>query len=383
MTPLPRLRIAMMLESDGPGGAEMMVFRLSEELRERGHTIVPVGPANGCGWLADLFRAAGVTPEVFRMRWPIDPHCVAGLVQLFRKHRVDAVHSHEFTMAVYGAASSRLLGLPQVITMHGGFNSCKTRRRRIALRWAMRQSDHTVMVSRATQRQFAADLGLSESRITVVPNGVPVRRGNAERVRNEFGVRPGECILLAVGTLERHKGHKILLEALARLEGQRLVAPWKLIIAGGRGGDQHQALMDYVRDEGLDARVHIVTNRNDIPDLLALTDIFVMPSLFEGLPMALLEAMIAGKAIVASATSGIPEAIANPCEGLLVPPADVAALAEALRTLIADTGLRIALGDAAAKRARRDFTVQIMADRYEMLYGEASSRRRLPSSPGK
>jgi len=383
MTALARLRIAMMLESDGPGGAEMMVFRLSEELRERGHTIIPVGPADGCGWLSDLFRGTGVSSEVFRLRRPIDPHCVRGLMQVFRKHRVNAVHSHEFTMAVYGAASSRLLGLPQVITMHGNYNTCKARRRRIALRWAMRQSDHTVMVSRATQRVFAADLGLAESRTTVVPNGVPVRFGNAERVRKEFGVQPGECVLLAVGTLERRKGHQILLEALAHLEGRGLITPWKLIIAGGRGGDQHQALQDFVRDEGWDERVHIVTNRNDISDLLALADIFVMPSLWEGLPMALLEAMIAGKAIVASAASGIPEAITTGREGLLVPPADVGALAEALQSLLADPVRRVALGEAAATRAHSDFTVQVMADRYEMLYADASRRRGSPNSNGR
>jgi glycosyltransferase involved in cell wall biosynthesis len=129
--------------------------------------------------------------------------------------------------------------------------------------------------------------------------------------------------------------------------------------------------------------VHIVTNRNDIPDLLALADIFVMPSLWEGLPMALLEAMIAGKAIVASAASGIPEAIANGREGLLVPPADVGALAEALLSLLADPVRRAALGEAAATRSHRDFTVQIMADRYEMLYADASRRRGFPNSSGR
>src|SRR5450759_1494058 len=138
MTPLPRLRIAMMLESDGPGGAEMMVFRLSEELRRRGHTVVPVGPAHGVGWLGDLFRRGGFSPEVFRLRRPVDPGCVHGLVQLFKEHRIDAVHSHEFTMAVYGTAAARLLGLPHVITMHGGFKACTALRRRIALRWAIR-----------------------------------------------------------------------------------------------------------------------------------------------------------------------------------------------------------------------------------------------------
>jgi glycosyltransferase involved in cell wall biosynthesis len=378
MTLAPRLRIAMMLESDGPGGAEMMVFRLSEELRDRGHTILPVGPAHGVGWLGDLFRGAGMSPEVFRLRSPVDPECVRGLVHLFRQHRIDVVHSHEFTMAVYGAASSRLLNLPQVITMHGGFKVCKALRRRVALRWAMRNSDHTVMVARATQRQFATDLGLNEGRFTVVPNGVPARSGDATRVRAEFGITKGECVLLAVGTLELHKGHRVLLDALASLVRGGLSAPWKLIIAGGRGGDQHEALLNFVRAEGLVDRVQIVTNRDDIPNLLALADVFVMPSLFEGLPMALLEAMIAGKAIIASATAGIPEAIVDGRDGLLVAPGDTAKLAEALRLLLTEAARRAALSEAAAARARREFTVKVMADRYEALYREARSVRRVP-----
>ena len=374
MKPIPRLRIAMMLESDGPGGAEMMVFRLSEELRRRGHTVLPVGPASGVGWLGDHFRRVGFTPEVFRLQRPIDPGCVRGLMNLFREHRIDAVHSHEFTMAVYGAAASRLLNLPHMITMHGGFKVWKALRRRIALRWAMRQSDHTVMVSRATRRQFATELGVDESLFTVIPNGVPPADGEAARVRAEFGIDEHDCVLLAVGTLERHKGHQVLLEALARLVSAGLSTSWKLIIAGGRGGDQHQSMLEYIRAEGLDQRVHIVLNRNDIADLLALADVFVMPSLWEGLPMAVLEAMVARKAIVASATAGIPEAIVDEREGLLVPPGEVAPLADALRLVFADPARRAALGEAAAARANRDFTVAVMAERYEALYASAYSR---------
>jgi glycosyltransferase involved in cell wall biosynthesis len=374
MTAVPPLRIAMMLESDGPGGAEMMVFRLSEELRRRGHTVVPVGPARGIGWLGDHFRRVGFSPEVFRLRRPIDPGCVRGLMNLFREHRIDAVHSHEFTMAVYGVAASRILNLPHVITMHGGFNVSKALRRRIALRWAMRQSDHSVMVSRATQRQFATDLGVDESAFTVVPNGVPAANGDAARVQTEFGVDQRDCVLLAVGTLERHKGHQVLLEALARLVSAGLDTPWKLIIAGGRGGDQHESLLDYIREMKLADRVSIVTNRNDIPDLLALADVFVMPSLFEGLPMALLEAMLARKAIIASRTAGIPEAIVDGRDGLLVAPSDVGALADALRTLLTNPVRRAALAEAASVRAEKEFTVSVMAQRYESLYMAALTR---------
>jgi glycosyltransferase involved in cell wall biosynthesis len=165
----------------------------------------------------------------------------------------------------------------------------------------------------------------------------------------------------------------VLLEALSQLERAKDKVPWRLIIAGGRGGDQHDSLIEFAEETGLNDRVHVVTNRNDIPDLLALADIFVMPSLFEGLPMALLEAMIAGKAIVASATSGIPEAIESGREGLLVTPGDVGALARALQSLLTDEARRGTLGDAAARRAGGEFTVQVMADRYEALY--ASSAR--------
>ena len=358
----------MMLESDGPGGAEMMVFRLSEELRRRGHTVVPVGPARGVGWLGDHFRRVGFTPEVFRLQRPIDPGCVRGLIELFREHDIDAVHSHEFTMAVYGAAAARLLNLPHVITMHGGFTVTKVLRRRIALRWAMRQSDHTVMVSRATQHQFAKELGVNEGMFTVVPNGVSLGDGDARRARAEFRIDERDCVLLAVGTLERHKGHQVLLEALARLVSAGLDAPWRLIIAGGRGGDQQGSLLNYVREMRLDNRVSIVTNRDDIPDLLALADVFVMPSLFEGLPMALLEAMLARKAIIASRTAGIPEAIVDGREGLLVTPSDVAGLADALRTLLTDPVRRAALADAAWLRAEKEFTVSVMAEGYERLY---------------
>lgn len=375
MTDVPSLRIAMMLESDGPGGAEMMVLRLSEELRRRGHTVLPVGPAHGVGWLGDHFKRVGFTPATFRLQRPIDPGCVRGLVSLFREHRIEAVHSHEFTMAVYGAAAARLLNIPHLITMHGGLNVGKTLRRRVALRWAMRQSHHTVTVSRATQRQFATALTVDESVFGVVPNGIAPAVGDAARVRSEFGIETQDCVLLAVGTLERHKGHQVLLEALALLNSVGLPPRWKLIIAGGRGGDQHQALRDYVRENGLGDRVHIVLNRNDVADLLALADVFVMPSLWEGLPMALLEAMLAGKAIVASAIAGIPEAIAGGHEGLLVPPADAPALADALRSLLVGPARRTELGQAAAERAKRDFTVTVMADRYEALYAKGVGER--------
>jgi glycosyltransferase involved in cell wall biosynthesis len=362
------LRIAMMLESDGPGGAEIVLMQLSEELARRGHTVVPVGPENRSGWLAGELRQRGFEPEVFHLRSPFDWGCVTGLRKLFRDHQIDVVHSHEFTMAIYGAIAARLERTRHVITFHGSQTMHQALRRRIAVRWAMRNSAATVAISAATRAQLDRDLGLRPGVLGVVLNGVPERAGDGERIRRELGVRPGEIVLLAVGNLDPRKAHIVLLEALHGLGSEGMTAPWRLVIAGGRGGTEKLKLEEFARRHGFADRVHILLQRNDVPDLQAAADIFVMPSLWEGLPLAVLEAMLAGNPVVASRVSGIPEAVGEGEEGLLVPPGEVPALANALRKLIESPDLRREMGERASRRGRAQFTVGAMADNYLRLY---------------
>lgn len=363
--------------TDGPGGAEMMVFRLAHELRERGCAVVPILPRGGYGWLGGLLRDDGFAPVEVELstRW-FDVACVRSLMRVFREHAIDVVHSHEFDFAVLGTPAARLARRPHVITLHGGLVATTTFKRRAALRLAMRGSAATVAVSAATRDRFAGDLGVSRDAFVVIHNGVPEAAGDAQRVREEFRCATDDVVVLAVGTLERNKGHHVLIEALRRFGERRPDAPWKLIIAGGRGGDQHEPLLRQVRDLGLENRVHIVTGRNDIPDLQALADIFAMPSFVEGLPMAMLEAMVAGNAVVASDTGGIPEALAGGSEGILVPPGDVEALSLALGDLIESPEYRENLGRAAAIRSRQEFTVGVMAERYHSLYESVIIRRK-------
>lgn len=114
------MRVAMLLESDGPGGAERMLLHLAEELRRRGHWVSPVGPVEGCGWLADQFRARGFEPATYSVRRLLDWRGLRTLVHLLRRHEIDVVHSHDFTMSVYGASASLVRRIPHVLTMHGG-----------------------------------------------------------------------------------------------------------------------------------------------------------------------------------------------------------------------------------------------------------------------
>jgi len=168
----------------------------------------------------------------------------------------------------------------------------------------------------------------------------------------------------------------MLLEALVNLQNSGLSTPWKVILAAGRGGPEREFLQNYIREHRIEERVHIAMGRSDVADLLELADMFVMPSLWEGLPMALLEAMVAGKAIIASATAGIPEAITNGQEGILVPPGDLTALTAALRELLTDRARREELGIAASARSEQEFTVKVMADRYLAIYKRLLDERR-------
>jgi len=362
--------IAEMLESDGPGGAELVELRLAQALRDRGHTIVPVGPSAGCGWLAGQFREAGFDPQTFTLRRPLDWRCLQDMIAMLRRHRVDLVHSHEFTMAIYGTAAARWLGIPHVITMHGSQYVTSKWRRQVLLRWAFRSSAATIVVSRDTKRHLENELGLSDTMLRVVLNGVPMRPGDRSTVRAELGVSDDQVVLLAVGSLVPRKGHAVLIEALSTLG----IGSWTLAIAGG--GAERERLEALAEAKGLSRQVRILGHREDVPNLLAASDVFVMPSLWEGLPLALLEAMLAGKPVIASRTSGIPEAVADGVDGVLTTPGDVGELASALRGVISDPARRAALGEAARARAMASFTLDAMADGYEALFRELSTTRR-------
>jgi glycosyltransferase involved in cell wall biosynthesis len=361
-----RLTIALMIESAIMGGAEMVVLRLAHELRNRGHTVHPVVPQGREGWLLDQFRDHGFVWETYDLRRPVDPSLPRRLADQLHGRGVNVMHSHEFVMAVYGAAAARRLGCPHVITMHGNQNMTRKWQRRVALRWAFRRSNATVAVSEDTRRHLNRELGLRSDLVKVVPNGVPVRPGDGQRIRQELHVEPTELLLAAVGNLIPRKGHALLLEALADLRDEGADRPWQLAIAGG--GSERARLEGIIRDRRLEGRVHLLGTRTDVADLHAAADIFVMPSIWEGLPLAILESMFAGKAIVASDISGIPEAIAHEQNGLLTPPGDVVALKLALGRVMADDHLRGRLGRAALERAEREFTMGTMTDAYERLY---------------
>jgi glycosyltransferase involved in cell wall biosynthesis len=364
------LRVAHLIESDGPGGAESIVVQLAATLQAEGAWNVVFLPANGEGWLADQLNGSGVVIDHFHLSRPLSPACARSLAAAFARHRVDIAHSHEFSMAVYGAWAAKQAGIPHVITMHGGRYYAQRLRRRLALRAAIAVSRRTVAVSDSLARDLSRDLRFRRSRILTIPNGVRFVPPERTTVRDELQLGPDDRLLVSVGNLYPVKGHQHLIDALARLVGRY---PSLHLAICGRG-----KLADVLAARAhallVAEHVHLLGLRADIREILAAADVFVLPSLSEGLPLALLEAMFAGCPIVASDVGEVATALAGGDAGVLVPPGDPQALAAALDRLLSDPHRARALGASAVRRAAAEYDLSRMIRRYTSVYQELVGR---------
>jgi len=355
---------AHLIETNGPGGAERMLATVATELQAAGSRNVVIAPAEGERWLQSELAGSGVIVEPFRLDRPFSPAAARELEAVLRRHRVTVAHSHEFSMAVYGAWAARRAGVPHLFTMHGGRYYAERLRRRIALRIAARWSGSVVAVSEGLARHLSRDLWMRRSRIITIPNGVRQMPAAPSSLRRELGIFERATLIVAVGNLYPVKGHGFLLEALGQLHGS---FPELHVAIAGRGALESD-LRARAATLGVTDRFHLLGLRGDVPNVLAAADIFVLPSLSEGVPLALLEAMLAARPIVASAVGEVPTVLQYGDAGMLVQPGDAAALADALRGLLTEPQRARELSAAALKRATAEYTVDRMMQRYLGLY---------------
>jgi glycosyltransferase involved in cell wall biosynthesis len=363
-TDLGALRIAHLIESDGPGGAERVVSDLATNLQISGARNVVFLPENGEGWLARQLAGSGVAIEYFRLDRPLSPACARALTVAFRRHQIDVAHSHEFSMAVYGAAAAWRAGVPHVITMHGSRYYAGRLQRRVAMRAAIALSGQTVAVSHRLADHMSRDLLVRRSRIAMISNGVRALPPDRITLRDELQLASTDRLLVSIGNLYPVKGHQHLIEAMSLLSRRH---PTLHLAIGGRG-DLAERLTVFAHDHGCANRVHLLGLRSDVAALLAAADVFVLPSLSEGLPLALLEAMFAGCPIVASDVGEVGATLGHGGAGVLVAPGNPAALAAALDVLLTNPTRARELGERARRRAAAEYDVSQMVRRYSSTY---------------
>ncbi|WP_223910401.1 glycosyltransferase [Geobacter sp. AOG1] len=236
--------------------------------------------------------------------------------------------------------------------------------------------DTSIVVSEASADSLKANYPTSPDRVRCIHNGVDqtrfagVERIDVENVKQEFGISANDLVVASVGRLHPQKGYTYLLNAMLKLN--RNIPNVKLILVGD--GPLRADLGRLAVDLGLKDKVIFAGKRDDIPQLLAASDIYVNSSLFEGLPFSILEAMSAGVPVVATAVDGNKEIIYDPGSGILVPAEDAEGLANAISILANDSNRRRTLGMQGRDVVTKIFSIDLMLQKTEQLYREVAAR---------
>ena len=349
------------------GGAEMYVRRVAPLLCQSGWNLRVVTFVSG-GDLIDDLRAEGVLVIELGLRHNADLSVIARLDRLWRSDPPDLLHTHHYHAGLIGRIVAHRSGIaPVVVHQHGAERARSTLRSlldRATTIWVTRY----VSPCHAVARVLATREHIQPSRIEVIYNGVDpspfVVHPSRTTLPQGWPVPTGAKVVGSVGRLSPEKGQRWLLEALALLihKGQDLHA---VLVGEGRS---LRDLQNQAQHLGIADRVHFPGTQREVQDWLAHFDLFVLPSEWEGVSLALLEAMACGLPVIASNTGGTPEIVQDGETGLLVPPRDPKSLAGAMQRLLGDPFLRNQIGQSGRARVMESFSIQKTVSRLNQLY---------------
>jgi glycosyltransferase involved in cell wall biosynthesis len=355
------VRVVHVHRVGGIGGSERHLLTLLPALAERGIEPVFLGLDNPAGEPEPFYRELGV--ERVRLPCPrdLDPGLAWRVRRELRRLRPDVVHTHLVHADVYGALAAG--GVPLVSTKHND-DRFRVGPFRHVERALARKAVRVIAITEALRRFCVDRVGLPAAKVEVVHYGLdelPRPWGENREVTLPDGAR----VLLCVGRLAEQKGVDVAIEALRRIRERE---PAAVLVVLGEGPERPR--LETLAGDG----VYLPGRVGDVAAWYRRAELLVHPVRWEGFGLALLEAMLAGKPVVATRISSAPEIVADGETGLLVAPDGPAALAEAALALLADPTRAAALGAAGLTRARNEFSVARMADRTASIYASSAER---------
>lgn len=299
--------------------------------------------------------------------------CFKMLFSILRRERYDIVHTNGYFADIIAIPACKLLGIPHIATCHGFItNDKKLNIYNMFDRFILRFSNKIIAVSDGIKNELTKN-GIKESHVVVIQNAVEGNYNkelfsqNRQNKRQQLNIREREFVLGYIGRLSEEKGIKYLIEASSLLNESDITV--KVLIIGE--GPQKRQLEDLVKEEGIKHNVVFAGFQADIESWLPAMDVFVLPSLTEGTPMSLLEAMAFGIPVVASAVGGIPQVIVSGKNGILVSSGKSQEIADAVNTLYEDETLRKTLGEEAKRTIELKFNVDEWVKKVEAEYLKA------------
>ncbi|MEN8238830.1 MAG: glycosyltransferase [Actinomycetota bacterium] len=377
------------------GGAERSLVELLPRLDEDGVTpIVACLQYREVGFEAEV-RDAGYDVRLLPGRNRIGK--ARALRRLIKDESPDLVYTSLFDADLVGSLASIGIDVPIISNLaNTAYDPARLsdpnidERRLKVVRWvdgftSRHMTDHFHAVSQAVKDSTVETLGVDPRRITVVKRGRdPERLGrrSAERTarsRDMLGIPPEAEVVVTVGRQEYQKGHRYLIEAFARIAISR---PRARLLIAGREGRETESLEQQISESGLDSVISLLGHRSDVPDVLAASDLFVFPSLYEGLGGAMIEALALGLPVIATDLPALREVVREGENAILVPARDPDALSEAIDTLLDDQVKREILGNRSREIFDEEFRAEDAAERMiAMLAAVGSGTASEPTTP--
>ena len=349
------------------GGAEKLVVDFTEQTNRELFN-VSVCCLDNAGTLGEELKEKGVSVTVLGRKPGIDWALIFNLRKLLRENEIDVIHAHQYTSFFYAVLArnfSRKPGL--VFTEHGRFYPDRKSIKRVIFDPILSKFvSEIISISEATKEAMVKFDNFPEERIRVIYNGVMFKTHNVDLIqkRKELNVKPDDCILVTAARLDPIKNHDMLIRTMKRVAEIR--PECKLVIAGD--GSEYDRLSGEIKANGLSGTVRLLGYRNDIAEILMVSDIFLLSSLTEGTSVTLLEAMHAGLPAVVTDVGGNPEVLKDGETGFIVDSDDDKAMAEKILLLYKDRELAKRLGNASRERVEKLFSFKNMMNKYEDIY---------------
>jgi glycosyltransferase involved in cell wall biosynthesis len=355
------------IETSGLGGAENVLLNIASRVDRERYRPLALVPRKGL--LQDALEANGIRTHVIASRRWWDLRLPTGIARLCRENAVDLIHSHLPDQNFYSCLGGRLAGSRTLATFHGPveFRNARAPKERLKLGVVRSQATHVVAVCDVV-RQLLRQFGFAENRLSRIYNGVDREKyahASPAGLRAQFGWPASTRLVGMVANVRISKGYDHFVRAARRVLE---VAPdVRFVAAGDIDPVLGEPILALVKELGLEDRVKFLGFRSDVPAVLRDLDVFVLSSTSEGFPLVLLEAMAAGKSVVATRCGGPEEIVRDGDNGFLVQPGDDDALARRMLDLLANSPAALRMREAA--RATVDgFTIEGMIREYEALY---------------
>ncbi|NUN64580.1 glycosyltransferase family 4 protein [Pseudanabaena biceps] len=370
------MRVLQLIDDASLGGGQMHVLLLSKYLQLEDIEVEIATEATG--WLVDQAQILGIPTYAIAISNKLTCQSFQNIYQLLKFQKFDVIHTHGGTAGFWGRlVAASLQNKPKVIhTYHGlhYLNTTQTKSPQQTIKTAIFQkidqlllhiTDRVICVCCSDYEKAIAAKVTSPAKTSIVYNGIEIDKFSdplhKETARKIFDISPTEFIFGNVGRLHEQKGHKYLLQAFSKVADRA-----RLLIIGD--GDLKDVLIKLADDLQISDRVTFLGARSDIYEFLSAIDVFVMPSLWEGQPIALLEALAIGKPCIISDVDGIPEVITNGVNGYLVKPKNVEGLTQVMNEAINNPEILQQFADAGVNTITEKFLAQNMAKAIADIY---------------